>query len=115
MLDRLPDNFSAYLRHLIILIDDTRTRLDDQQKLKGYLLKWRDANMLPGSAYFCDLLKPSPTLCKILQEDGVCVVRAIEAIIKTSNSGEKLKATSFEELSIVKVLILDQRLTKELT
>lgn len=47
-------------------------------------------------------LKPSSTLCKILQEDDVCVVRAIEAVIKTSNSGDKLKTTSFEDLPTVK-------------
>ena len=56
--------------------------------------------MLHRSAYFCDLLKPSSTLCKILQED-VCVVRAIESM-KTSNCGDKLKATNFEDLPTVK-------------
>ena len=58
--------------------------------------------MLLGSAYFCDLLKPSSTLCKILQEEDVCVVRAIESVMKTSNSGDKLKATNFEDLPTVK-------------
>ena len=101
-LDRLLDCFGAYLSHLTMLMDDPRTRSVDRQKLKGYLSKWRDANMLLGSAYFCDILKPSSTLCKILQEDDVYVVRAIEAILKTSNSGDKLKATSFEELPTVK-------------
>ena len=101
-LDRLLNRFGAYLSHLTMLIDDPRTRSVDRQKSKGYLLKWRDANMLLGSAYFCDLLKPSSTLCKILHEDDVCVVRAIEAIVKTASSGDKLKATSFEELPTVK-------------
>ena len=93
-LSRLIDRFGAYLSHLTNLIDDPRTKPVDWQKLKGYVLKWWDGNMLHGSAYFCDLLKPSSTLCKILQEDDVCVVRAIEAIIKTSKSGDKLKATT---------------------
>ena len=61
--------------------------------------------MLLGSAYFCDLLKPSSILCKILQEDDVCVVRAIEAVVKTSKSGDKLKATHFEDLPTVKKVL----------
>ena len=100
-MDRLVDRFGAYLNHLTLLVDDPKTKPVDRQKLKGYILKWRDARMLLGSAYFCDLLKPSSTLCKILQED-VCVVRAIESVMKTSNSGDKLKATNFEDLPTVK-------------
>ena len=101
-LDRLIDHFGAYLSHLTNLIDDPRTKPGDWQKLKGYLLKWQDGNMLFGSAYLCDLLKPSSILCKILQEDDVCMVRAIEAVVRTSTlciSGEKLKATTFPACS----------------
>ena len=97
-LDRLIDRFGAYLNHLTMLVDDPKTKPVDRQKLKGYVLKWRDTRMLLGSAYFCDLLKPSATLCKVLQED----VRAIESVMKTSNLGDKLKATSFENLPTVK-------------
>ena len=104
-LDRLIDRFGAYLSHLTNLIDDPRTKPIDRQKLKGYVLKWREGNMLIGSAYFCDLLKPCSTLCKILQEDDMCVVRAIEAVIKTSKSGDKLKATTFEDLPTVKKVL----------
>lgn len=35
----------------------------------------------------------------------MCVVRAIESVIKTSNSGDRLKATSFEYLSTIKKVI----------
>ena len=104
-LDRLIDRFGAYLGHLTNLIDDPRTKPVDRQKLKGYLLKWRDGNMLLGSAYFCDLLKSSSALCKILQEDDVCVVRAIEAVVRTSKSGDKVKATTFEDLPTVKMVL----------
>ena len=102
-LDRLLNHFGAYLSHLTMLTEDPKTKPADRQKLKGYLLKWRDGKMILGSAYFCDLLKPSSTLCKIPQED-VCVVWATEAVIKISNSGDKLKNTSFEDLPTVKVL-----------
>ena len=56
-LDRLLYCFGAYLSHLTMLIDDPKTKPVDQQKLKGYLLKWCDAKMILGSAYFCDFLK----------------------------------------------------------
>ena len=48
-----------------------------------------------------DLLKSSSTLYEILQEDDVCVVRAVEAVVRTSKSGDKLKATTFEDLPTV--------------
>ena len=66
-----------------------------------YALKCRDAKVIIGCAYFHDLLKPASFLCKSLQADEVCVVTAVEAILKTGNSLHKLKATCFEELPIV--------------
>ena len=38
--------------------------------------------MMLGSAFSHEVLKPSAIFCKILQEDEVCVVRTIEAILK---------------------------------
>ena len=104
-LDRLLDRFGAYLNHLTTLVADPKTKLVDRQRLKGYILQWRDARMLLGSAYFCDILRPSSILCKILQEEDVCVVRAIEAVVKTSKAGDKLKATRFEDLPTVKKVL----------
>ena len=94
-LDRLVDRLGAYLSHLTMLADDPKTKSVDRQQLKEYVLKWRNAEMLIGSALLCDILKPSSSLCKILQEDDVCVVRAIEAILKASQSADHLKDTPF--------------------
>jgi hypothetical protein len=58
-LDRLVDRLGAYLAHLTMLADDPKTKSVDRQRLKGYILKWRNAKMLIGSALFCDILKPS--------------------------------------------------------
>ena len=103
-LDRLIDRYGAYLNHLTALTEDSKTKPADRQRLKGYILKWRDAKMLLGSAYFCDLLKASSVLCKVLQED-VCVVRAIEALMKMSRQSDNLKVLSFEELPVVKKVL----------
>ena len=60
--------------------------------------------MLLGCALFHYLLKPAAILCKVLQQDDVCVVEAIEAILKTSKAIEKLASTSFDNLPTVKVV-----------
>ena len=58
--------------------------------------------MLFGCALFHDLLKPAAILCKVLHDDEVCIVGAIEAILKTNRAIEKLTATSFDDLPTVK-------------
>ena len=100
-LGRVVDRLGAYLSHLSTLSEDKSLRAADRQKMKGYALKWRDAKVIIGCAYFHDLLKPASFLCKSLQADEVCVVTAVEAILKTANSLHKLKATCFEELPTV--------------
>ena len=49
-----------------------------------------------------DLLNPAVILCKTLQNDDVSVIDAIEALLKTSKTVEKLKTLSFKELPTVK-------------
>ena len=56
-------------------------------------------------ALFHDLLKPAATMCKVLQEDELCVVCAIESFLKTKRSMEKLREIPFEELSTVKKVL----------
>ena len=110
-LDRYIDRFGAYVGHVTSLVEDSKTKAVDRQRLKGYVLKWRDAKMLLGSAYFCDILKASSILCKVLQEDDVCVVRAIEALVKAAKQCDKLKDTDFDKLPTVK-RVLD-RITQD--
>ena len=101
-LGRLIDRFGAYVSHLNSLIEDSTVRATDRQKLTGYVRKWRNAKILLGCAYFYDLLKPMSTLCKALQEDETCVVHALEGILKTSRSIDRVKETEVEELPTVR-------------
>ena len=103
-LGRFIDKYGAYLNHLTTLVGDSSQRLHslDRQKLKGYVKKWRDSKILLGCAVFHDILKPFAQLCKILQEDNACIVRAIEAIMKTAKAMSQLKSSSFEDLPCVK-------------
>lgn len=61
--------------------------------------------MLLSCAFFHDLLRSSATLCKMLQADEICVVGAMEAIVKTCKSVYKIKTTSFEDLPSVKKVL----------
>ena len=49
--------------------------------------------MLLGCALYHDLLKHPAILCKVLQQDEVCAVEAIEAILKTRKAILKLAST----------------------
>ena len=90
-LGRLVDRYGAYLNHLTMLSQDRTVKSVDREKVKGYVLRWRKSKNLLG----CAFLKPLGILSKILQEDELCLVRAIEAFFKTKkgfggNKDEKL-------------------------
>ena len=70
--------------------------------LDGVVLESRKMEVFLRSALFHDLLKPSATMCKVLQEDVLCVERAIESVLKTKRSMDNLRETPFEELLTVK-------------
>ena len=80
-LGRLIDRYGAYLAHLTTLTEDPKFKSVDKEKMRGYVMKWRDCKLLFGCALF-HVLKPCAILCKVLQEQEVCVVRAIESLLK---------------------------------
>ena len=47
---RLLDRYGAYIAHLITLIEDPAVKSIDKQKLKGYVLQWRNAKVILGCA-----------------------------------------------------------------
>ena len=85
-LTRLVDRFGAYLSHLIALSEDRSVKSVDRQKLKGYVLRWQKSKFLLGCAFFHDLLRPVGILCKVLQEDELCIVRTVESFMKTKKA-----------------------------
>ena len=104
-LGRLIDRYGAYLAHLTALIEYPHVKSVDREKLRGYVRKWCDSKMLLGCALFHDVLKPCAILCKVLQEDEVCVVGAIESLLKAKRNLDNLKTTTFENLPVVKKVI----------
>ena len=95
-ISRLLDRYGAYITHLTTLTEDYSVREIDKQKLKGYVLKWRDCKMILGCALFHDILKPAAVMCKTLQYDEICVVSAIESTLKTSKAIESLRCNPFK-------------------
>ena len=61
--------------------------------------------MLLGCAVFHDILKPVAILCKCLQADELCIVSAIEAVLRTTASIRKLKTTELEGFPFVKKVL----------
>ena len=104
-LARLIDRYRAYLNHLTMLSQDRKVKSADQEKLKGYVLRWRKSKVLLACALFHDVLKPIGILSKILQEEELCIVRAIEAFLRTKKSLEELKAKNFEDFPTVKKVL----------
>ena len=76
------ERFGAYLGHLTSLSEDCSVKLADRQKLKGYVLRWSKCKVLLGCAFFHDVLKPVEIVCKIILEDELHTVRAIQAFLK---------------------------------
>ena len=62
--------------------------------------------MMLGCAYFHDVLKPMSVLCKALQSDEICVVRALEAILKTTRAIERVKEAHFQDLPSIRRVTL---------
>ena len=95
---------------MITLTEDPTVKPADKQKLKGFVLKWRKSKILFGCALFHDLLKPSSILCKVLQDESLTVVDAIEGVLKTNKFIKKL---DFNELPTVKQVFSQLEHTEE--
>ena len=91
-ISRFLERYGACIAHLIALItEDHAVKSTDKQKLKGYILQWRDATMALGCALFHDRLSAAAALCKALLNDELCIVSAVEAILRCTNLLRKLK------------------------
>ena len=104
-LQRFVDRYGVYLKHLGKLVEDKSIKSVDRQRLKGYLLKWREAKMLIGSALYTDALKPASVLSLSLQEGHIDVIQGIKHILKSHSSLKKLSSQNPEEWPVTKVVL----------
>ena len=101
----MVDQYGAYLNHLAALTEDKSIKSTDRQRLKGYLLKWRQARMIIGSALYTDALKPASLLSLTLQDDDIDVVQSIKNILKSHTSLKKLTSQDVVEWPVTKVIL----------
>ena len=101
----MVDKFDAYLSHLASLTEDKSMKSTDRQRLKGYLLKWRDARMIIGSALYADALKPASLLSLTLQDDDINIVQGIKHILKAHSALKKLTSQDPVEWPVTKVVL----------
>lgn len=101
---RVTDRYGAYLCHLTALSEDKAIKSVDRHRLKGYLLKFREARVLIGTALYCDALKCVSILSESLQADDLDTVRGLRVIVKAHTSLQKLKSQSPEEWPTMKLV-----------
>ena len=89
-LQRVVDRYGAYLHHLQTLVEDTTIKSIDQQRLKGYLLKWRQSKILLGCAMYIDILQSPSILSLTLQDDNIDVALGIKSLLKSHSTLKKL-------------------------
>ena len=85
-----------------MLSQDNSIKWADREKLKEYVVRWRKLEFLLGCTFFYDTSKPIGIQSKILQEDELCIVRVIDAFIKTKMPFDEMKLMNFENVSSVK-------------
>ena len=77
----------------------------DRQRVKGYLLKWREARILFGSALYVDILKPASLLSLTLQSNDIDIVQGIKHILKSHSTLQKLSSQQPLEWPVTKLVL----------
>ena len=103
-LQRVLDRYGAYIHHLSTLTEDSTLKPDDRQRLKGYLLKWKQPRMLIGCAMYVEALKPVSLLSLSLQKEGADIVTSIENTLKSVKALKSLSELAPVEWPTVKLV-----------
>ena len=104
-LQRVVDRYRAYLSHLSTLAEDPSVKSADRQRLKGYILKWRDARMIIGAALYIDTLKPASLLSLTLKDDHINIVQGLKHILQCHSSLKKLTSQNPVEWPVTKLVL----------
>ena len=85
-LQKVVDQYGAYINHLIALCRDESNKSEDRARLKGYVLKWSHSKFLLGSAMYIDVLKGLSMLSLSLQKSDCDIVNGLKQILKAADS-----------------------------
>ena len=103
-LQRVLDRYGAYIHHLSTLTEDRSLKPDDRQRLKGYLLKWKQPKMLIGCAIYVEALKPVSLLSLALQKEGADIVTSIQNTLSSVKALKSLSELALIEWPTVKLV-----------
>ena len=106
-LQKVIDQYGAYINHLITLSQDTSVKSEDRARLKGYILKWSHSKFLLGSAMYIEVLKCPSILSLCLQKSNCDIVYGLKQILKAADSIKSLRRQDPSLWPTVK-LVLDR-------
>ena len=76
-LKHILSQFGGYTNHLASLSQDTTMKSADRANIVGYYNKSTNAKYLLGCALFIDLLTPCAILSKVMQNDNLDILEAL--------------------------------------
>jgi len=90
-LQKVIDQYGAYIAHLISLCQDKSVKAEDRARLKGYVQKWSQSKMLLGCAMYVEVLKAPSILSLCLQKSDCDLVYGLKQILKVLDAIKSLK------------------------
>ena len=103
-LQHVVDRYGTYIAHLSTLAKDNTVKAADRTRLKGYLCKWKQPQILVGCALYIDALRPVSLLSLTLQSDDADIVSSIESTLKSVKALQSLVEKDPREWPKVKLL-----------
>ena len=90
-LQKVVDQYGAYITHLITLCEDKTIKSEDRARLKGYVQKWTQSKILIGCAMYVEVLKGPSILSLCLQKSDCDIVYGLKQILKVADSIRSLR------------------------
>ena len=90
-LQKVVDQYGAYITHLITLCEDKTIKSEDRARLKGYVQKWTQSKILIGCAMYVEILKGPSILSLCLQKSDCDIVYGLKQILKVADSIRSLR------------------------
>ena len=90
-LQKVVDQYGAYIAHLIALCEDKGVKPEDRARLKGYVQKWTQSKILIGCAMYVEILKGPSILSLCLQRSDCDIVYGLKQILKVADSIKSLR------------------------
>ena len=104
-LQKVVDQYGAYITHLIALCEDINIKSEDLARLKGYVQKWTQSKILIGCAMYVEILKGPSILSLCLQKSDCDIVYGLKQILKVADSIKALRRQDSSLWPTVKLMM----------